>query len=141
MDPKGVDDVCRPCAPGFYSQISDSLACIRADVCGAGEGLVTMATPSANVNCRACTLGSSFKPVEGNDACTPVLATPCPAGTKTVAATLTTNVQCVACEEGTYQDKEGQLTCTEQVVCAPGTYVATELSLPCKSVMQCGRML
>jgi hypothetical protein len=114
------DLVCTACADGQFSATAGNSQCTAWQTCGAGSGLVTEGTRTANRQCAKCAAGTHFSPSDSADACTRCAAghftaseglaicSPwagsCAHGALVAQAQRTAHHHCGSCDDGYYLD-------------------------------------
>jgi hypothetical protein len=114
------DLVCTACADGQFSATAGNAQCTAWQTCGAGSGLDTEGTRTADRQCAKCAAGTHFSPSDSADACTRCAAghfsaseglaicSPwagsCAHGALAAQAQRTAHHHCGSCDDGYYLD-------------------------------------
>ena len=115
-----TDRTCASCLDGTFKSAAGNEQCEPWQTCGSGLGFTGAGTATKDRECSACELGVTFSAVDSDAACGPVRQ-PCEAGTFVKAvASLSTDLVCWACNDGTFTLAASQFACDSWRTCPAG---------------------
>eukprot|EP00055_Hartaetosiga_balthica_P012099 m.57643 g.57643 ORF g.57643 m.57643 type:complete len:1929 (-) comp7833_c0_seq1:1783-7569(-) len=118
------DRVCHDCnGVTEYQSYKNQGSCLKPRTCPKGEEEDSPPTSSSDRVCIACSLGETFKPIEGQSIeC--LNTTTCGVGMQTkINPTLSTDRICNVCQQNEFKDHIGNDPCTAATLCLAGEYI------------------
>jgi hypothetical protein len=126
-DSKKAARACKPCGPNTYRSSSkhrSTADCAAWRTCAIARGMSTEGTASADRQCAACVVGSTFSPTDGPGACQPIKVCTLHKEFETVEETASSDRECQAHRQctikqfetkaaGTHSDRE----CDDHTIC------------------------